>query len=401
LLVVVPGLADRALSALGDRTPLEVAAHPGLDWVATRGRLGTVELRGRGAIVGSVQGLPALLGYDSEELDLRRGPLEATGLGVALAPDDLALRLHFVSTDGDTLADPRAGHVTPQEAAVLLDVLRRIDVGSLPLRLHTGAGYRHLAVVTGGARLDVATVPPHAVHGKRLADHAPRGRDAAPFARFLEEAARVLRDHEVNRVRVDLGENPANAVWLWGEGARRAVPPLSPRFGEPAAMVAAAPLVRGLAIEAGMSTPRVLGGSADERSDLVAKAHVALELLESNAFVAVHAAAVNEGSRSGDARRKVAALERLDRDLLTPLLQWVDRDASERRVLITSDHSTSVETRARADGPVPFALYGGGIAGVRERRFTEATANAADLQLRDASVLLDWFTRANARSVGA
>jgi 2,3-bisphosphoglycerate-independent phosphoglycerate mutase len=110
---------------------------------------------------------------------------------------------------------------------------------------------------------------------------------------------------------------------------------------------------------------------------------------------------VNEGSRSGDARRKVAALERLDRDLLTPLLQWVDRDASERRVLITSDHSTSVETRARADGPVPFALYGGGIAGVRERRFTEATANAADLQLRDASVLLDWFTRANARSVGA
>src|SRR6185503_20797962 len=161
----------------------------------------------------SVVGIPALLGYDAVQLDLKRGPLEAAGLGVELEPDDLALRLNLVSTFDGVLVDTRAGHVSDQEAALLLAVLREIDLGGFPLELHAGAGYRHLAVVRGGAKLDVTTVPPHEVLGKRLADHRPRGRDAGPLVRFLEEAARRLAVHEVNRVRVDLRENPADAAW--------------------------------------------------------------------------------------------------------------------------------------------------------------------------------------------
>lgn len=401
LMVVVPGLADRALAALGAKTPLEVAVHPMLDRLATRGRLGTVELQRGGARSGSVRGMPALLGYDADSLDLRRGPLEAAGLDVALAPDDLALRLHFVSTFEGRLADARAGHVTDAEAALLLDALRRIDVGALPLRLHAGAGYRHLAIVAGGARLELETEAPHEVVGSPLEQHWPRGRDAAPFARFLAEAARILPGHEVNRVRVDLGENPADAVWLWGEGARRPLPPLAPRFGERAALVAAAPLVRGLGIEAGMQVPRVHGATGDERSDLAAKAQAAVGLLETHPFVVAHTGAVNEASRSGDARRKVAALERVDRDLITPLLQWVEQEPELRRVLVTSDHSTSVEPGARVDGAVPFVLFGGGLAGVRERRFTEEAARTADLHLDGAAALLDWFAKGAARTAAA
>src|SRR6185369_10750511 len=211
IMLVLPGLADAPLSSLGGRTPLAFANHPALDRLASRGRLGTVELD-EGGNAGSIVGLPALLGLDARALELRRGPLEATGLGVALGADALAFRLNFLSTFDGTLADTRAGHVSDPEAALLLAALRKIDLGGFPLVLHAGAGYRHLAVVDPGAQLDVATVPPQELLGRPLRDHLPTGRDAAPLAKFVEESARRLPGNEVNRVRVDLGENPADAV---------------------------------------------------------------------------------------------------------------------------------------------------------------------------------------------
>jgi 2,3-bisphosphoglycerate-independent phosphoglycerate mutase len=415
LTLVLPGLADAPLAALSGKTPLEVAGHAALDRLASRGRLGTVLIEGRseGRVEGlangraaeaprsgSIVGLPALLGIGGIA-KLRRGPLEAVGLGVRLGPDDLALRLNFVSTFDGRLADTRAGHVSDQEAALLLGALQAIELGGFPLRLHAGAGYRHLAVIAGGAKLELSTIAPQEVLGRPLREHLPRGRDAAPLVKFLEEAARVLKGHEVNRVRVDLGENPADAAWLWGEGVDLTLPPLGDRFGGPAAMVAAAPMVRGLGVKLAMTTPRLEGATADERSDLAVKATTAQELARSHALVVVHAAAVNEATRSGDALRKVAAIEKIDRDLVAPLLAWVEADGANRRILVTSDHGASVESPPRLAPEVPFVLLGGGLEGVRERRFTEESARAADLQLESAADLLDWYRRPGAKSATA
>jgi 2,3-bisphosphoglycerate-independent phosphoglycerate mutase len=291
--------------------------------------------------------------------------------------------------------------VSEQEAVLLLDALRSIDLGGFPLKLHQGAGYRHLAVIENGARMEIATVAPQEVLGRPLRENLPRGRDAAPLVRFLEEAARILPGHEVNRVRVDLGENPADAAWLWGEGGDVTLPALGDRFGGPAAMVAAAPLVRGLGVKLGMTTPRLAGVTADERSDFAVKVAAAQELAKSHALVVVHAAAANEASRSGDAQRKVAAIERLDRELVAPLLAWVEGDGADRRILVTSDHVTSVESPPKVAVPVPFVLLGAGLAGIRERRFTEESARAADLQLESVHDLLDWFRRPGVKTATA
>ncbi len=401
LMIVIPGLAERPLQALEGKTPLEVADHPALDALATRGRMGSVDLTVPGASPSAVTGLPALLGWDAAALDLRRGPLEALGLGVELAPDDLALRVNFVSTFEGALADTRAGHVTDHEANLLLEVLRAPDVLPAGWRLIAGSGYRHLLLLPGGALHAIETVPPHVVLGQPLAAHLPHGRDSMALRGFIEAAWAKLRPHEVNRVRVDLGENPADAVWPWGEGSACSLPRTAGPFGASVAFVAAAPLVRGLALGAGFSAPRVAGTTADERSDLAAKAQAALALVDSHALTVVHVAAVNEASRSGDARRKVAQIERVDREIVAPLLAWIDAAPLERRLLVTSDHSTAVETRATAAGPVPFALYGAGLAGVRERRFTESSALAADLQLASAGALQGWFAKPIGRGARA
>ncbi|MSR46841.1 MAG: hypothetical protein EXS13_07240, partial [Planctomycetes bacterium] len=297
--------------------------------------------------------------------------------------------------------DTRAGHVSDREAELLLAALRAPDVLPPGWKLIAGAGYRHLLVIPGGASLDIQTVPPHAVLGQPLAAHLPSGRDSMPLRSFVEAAFARLRAHEVNRVRLDLGENPADAVWAWGEGATQSLPPLAERFGGGMAVVAAAPLVRGLALQAGLQAPKIAGTTADERSDLGAKVQATVELSATHAWTVVHVAAVNEASRSGDARRKVAQIERVDAELLAPLLRWQQGAANDRRLLVVSDHTTSVETRGTDDIPVPFALFGAGIEGVRERRFTEETARAADLQLASADALLGWFVRPSSRAAGA
>jgi 2,3-bisphosphoglycerate-independent phosphoglycerate mutase len=399
LALIVPGLSDGTLRALKDRTPLEAAELPAFDRLASRGRMGTAQVIPGGVPSGSVVGLPALLGYDVRKLTLRRGPLEAHGLGVPIEPGDLVFRLNFVSTFRGTMADTRAGHVSHREAMVLLEALKRIP-SSLHPRLHVGLGYRHLWVVPGGADLEVSTVPPHQVVGQPLKDFRPYGRDAGRFVEYLEDARQVLADHDVNRVRIDLGENPADAVWLWGEGSDTAVAPLAEHLKASVAIVAGAPLVRGLAHKVGASCPEVAGATGDLDTDLVAKRNAALEATGNHDLVMIHVAAVNEASRAGDARGKVAALERIDRELVAPLLDWVEADPGRRRILVTSDHQTSVESARSAEEPVPFAVYGAGLEGVRQRPFTEHSARASDLELGDAASLLDFFLAAGARAAG-
>jgi 2,3-bisphosphoglycerate-independent phosphoglycerate mutase len=389
-------MSDVPLEALDGRTPLQVAEVPALDALSAKGRMGRVKVVPAEIPTGSVVGVPALLGYDAVGLALRRGPLEAAGLGVPLKHGDVALRLNFVSTFRETMADTRAGHVSDREARVLLEALKRISV-DLPRTLHLGAGYRHLLVLQDAADLEFGTVPPQEVLGHRLGDFYPVGRDAEPLVQFLEAAEEVLRDHDVNRVRVDLGENPADAVWLWGEGSDAPLPPLPEIIPQPAAMVAAAPLVRGLALKAAMTCPAIAGATAEQDTALTAKCTAARQLAQTHSFVMLHVAAVNEASRAGDAEAKVQQLERLDQELVAPLLQWVEEDFPERRLLVTSDHQTSVEMAPPAAESVPFVLFGNGLEGVRSRTFSEATAAAADVLLPDAASLLEFFLRGGAQ----
>jgi 2,3-bisphosphoglycerate-independent phosphoglycerate mutase len=397
VVVVVPGLSDAPLGALDGKTPLEVAAIPNLDQLAERGRIGSVQIPMEGVPTGAVVGVPWLLGYDAPRLALRRGPLEAAGLGVPLKARDLALRLNFVSTFRGTMADTRAGHVSDREARVLLQALKRIET-SLDVEIYFGSGYRHLLVVRGGAGLEFGTVPPGEMIGQPLRDYYPFGRDAEPFVRFLDTASALLAEHDVNAVRIDLGENPADAIWLWGEGLDREIPTFEALHGLRGGMIAAAPLVRGLAEKAGLTCPVVEGATADPSTALDAKLRAALGLLDSHDLVMVHVAAVNETGRAGDPKSKVAALERIDEELVGPLLGWVEDDLRSRRLLVTSDRFTSADPQTVPLPTVPFTALGAGLEGVRRRTFTEKAAQGADLRFEHPGALLNYFLHGGARA---
>src|SRR2546430_12451267 len=77
LYVILDGLGDRPIPALGGRTPLEAAAVPHLTCLARRGRTGLVQTVGVGIAPESDVAVIAILGYDPFTYHTGRGVFEA------------------------------------------------------------------------------------------------------------------------------------------------------------------------------------------------------------------------------------------------------------------------------------------------------------------------------------
>lgn len=90
-----------------------------------------------------------------------RGPLEAASIGVDLKPGEMAMRCNIICIEGDHIKNHSAGHITTEEADVLVKYLQE-HLGNERVRFHTGVQYRHLLVIKGGdKRIDCT--PPHDV----------------------------------------------------------------------------------------------------------------------------------------------------------------------------------------------------------------------------------------------
>lgn len=73
--------------------------------------------------------------------------------------------------------------------------------------------------------LDVATCDPDTVAGQDVYAFQPSGTDASRVRRLMSEVEMWLFDHEVNRARVQRGQQPVTGLWLWSGGATRATVP--------------------------------------------------------------------------------------------------------------------------------------------------------------------------------
>jgi 2,3-bisphosphoglycerate-independent phosphoglycerate mutase len=383
------GIADVPVEALDGQTPLEVANTPFLDHLARRARIGLVRQVPEGLRDGSDVAVLSVLGYDPRGTDATRGGLEAAGMGVVLAEDDLAFRMNFVSTFRGHLVDFNAGHVGNVEAHLLVEALQAA-LGGPRVSFHAGLGYRNLLVIHGGRELRIDTVPPQQVQGHPIEDYLPYGPDAGELNALIEAAERVLAVHDVNRVRVDLGENPADRVWPWGGGWRTELEPFELRTGKSLCVVAAVPLVRGLGVMMGAEVPTVTGATGYYDTDWTAKLRCATEALDRHDVVVLHLAAANEACHETDVRLKIKVIEEMDRFIVGPLLSLLER-RGDTRLLVTTDHMTSTVEREGSTTHVPFALWGPGIAPPRSGgRFTESVAAAGDLQVEEGHTMLEY-----------
>lgn len=387
-LIVLDGLGDRPDPSVGGVTPTEAAATPHLDRLSTLGRLGAVQLLGPGVAPESDAGVFALLGYDPRTESPGRGVLEAEGVGVTLAPGDVALRLNFATTDGAGLIlDSRVGRsLGTEESRQLAEALTRADllapegieavvratVGHRGvLWLHPRAGEALSPEISnadpfyervGGMGQARSVDSPHVREVVPLEPTAGATRAARAVNDFLARAAPQLAEHPVNARRALRGRPIANSLLVRNAGGasdRRAAP-FQEIYHLEGGAVTEMPVERGIARWLGLRDRFVGPMGSDRDASLKDRARATRELLAEVPFLYVHLKGPDEPGHDGNAPLKRDIIAALDRSFFGPFLEGLDLTTT--RLAITADHATPCAVHGHSDDPVPLLLVGAGVA---------------------------------------
>lgn len=390
--IIIPdGAADEPIGELGNRTPLEAARLPNIDWVASHGRTGTVKHIPAAMSPGSDIAIMSLMGYDPKTNYTGRAPIEATGQGIELAEEDWALRANLVTIVDGKMIDYSAGHISSQEAQALIDLLAQ-ELASSRIEFYPGLSYRHLVVFRNVSFKKVRTIPPHDIMDQAVQKHLPKGRDAAVLREMMAKSAQLFEENEINEVRRQLNESPATQIWLWGQGKRCQLEPFTKRFGIRAGLVAGTDLIKGLARLAGWENIQVPGATGYLDTDYQGKGQAAVAALKDYDLVVVHVEAPDEAGHNGDAKAKLVALEAIDKHVVGPVLEEL-RKAKQWRMLICPDHPTPVRLRTHTAKAVPFAMAGENITAVLADTFSEVNAEAAGFRVERGCELMEYFLK--------
>jgi 2,3-bisphosphoglycerate-independent phosphoglycerate mutase len=389
VIIVPDGAADYPLARLEGKTPLEAARTPNMDRAASEGLLGITCHVPPHMNPGSEVAIMSLMGYDPAEYFTGRGPLEAADLGIEMGPHDWAFRCNLVTVADGLLADFTAGHISSEEAAALLEALNA-RLGNQAVSFHPGMGYRHVMMYRGQEAFNVETIAPHDVVGQPLAGNVPSGSGSEVLNWLMRESAPVLAAHDVNKVRVDLGRNPANMIWLWSPGQKPRLHDFEALFHVRGAVISAVNLVRGLGRLAGWQVIMVPGATGYTDTDYGAKGRYAVDALTRFDLVMVHVEASDEASHDRDLKAKVRALEQIDKEVVGPLMAQAEAEGGTR-VLIVPDHVTSVEDGRHKRDSVPFAIWGEGVQAASGHPYSEPAAAANEVEVPAGHDLMEEF----------
>lgn len=389
--IIIPdGAADEPLEEFDGATALEAAQTPNMDRISTEGRQGLVRTVPTDMEPGSDVAQMSLLGYDPRRYYSGRAPIEAVARNIKLAPDDWVFRCNLVTIADGKMEDHSAGHISTEEAGKLVKELDE-QLGNEQMRFHRGVSYRHLLVFKG-RDFDVKTYPPHDHIGTAVDRLLPRGKGAEVLIDLMARSQQLFSGHDINKVRKDLGENQVSSIWLWGQGKRAQMERFEKRFGLKGAAITAVDLVRGLAKLIGFDLIHVPGATGFVDTDYRGKGEAAVEALDEYDIVFVHVEAPDEASHNGNAAMKKEAIEQIDKHIVGPVLEALQR-RDKWRILVMPDHPTPVATGAHSGEPVPFAMAGTDVKGVLHTTFSEANAAQSGFRIENGFELMEYFLR--------
>ncbi len=378
VILVGDGMGDFPCPELDGLTPLEKAATPAMDRVASRGRVFQLRTVPGEMEPGSDVANLSLLGYRPQEFYTGRAPLEAASMGVELAAGEIAFRCNLVNLDFSEntvrMVDYSAGHISTTEARELITALER-EGGGVG-HFYPGVSYRHLFV---GKRPDhwPHTVPPHDYTGRDVGGYWQGYLDCG-LAGLIRKAGRVLADHPVNRRRIAAGEKPANAIWLWGEGPMPEMAKITDTHHISGGLISAVDLLKGIGICAGLEVIEVSGATGYIDTNYQGKVDAAIAALDRHDLVFVHVEAPDETGHQGKTELKVKAIKDFDAQVVAPIVAALEGRDDRFRLVVAMDHFTPVATMTHDRTPVPLAIYAG-EGEDRERRFCEKTGADAPL----------------------
>lgn len=387
LFIVIDGLADKPIKELGNKTPLEAANTPNLDFLAKNGICGLItpfQFPWQKAPQSDSSHL-ALFGYDPKIYYLGRGVYEVSGMKMVLKKNDLALRVNFATVDENLkIIDRRAGRI--EETEPLARALNGIQIDGIRFLIKKSYGHRAGLLLRGkGLSASISDGDPDkvGVKPKRIIpkDNSKEARfTAGVLNEFLEKAYLILKEHPLNKQgmrnpsthkREKQGPLPANYLLVRGAGFFEKTPSFNERYGLKACAIAGGTLYKGIAGILGMDLIEDKRFTGKSNTDIRAKVSAAKKALASPTFPRkvvgggydfcyLHIKAADTFSHDGDFRGKSAFIERVDKALLLLL------KLRNCLTVVSADHATCSKLKKHCQEPVPVLIWGQGRDGVAE-----------------------------------
>jgi 2,3-bisphosphoglycerate-independent phosphoglycerate mutase len=372
VVLIIDGAAGLPLEERNGRTSLEIASTPNLDAMSAEGLAGLVRTVPPGMEPGSAPACMSVMGYDPAVYYKGRAAIEARSMGIDIGEGEVVFRCNLVSVTDGRMHDYSAGHITTTEAAGLIKSLNE-RLGNDDIVFYPGVNYRHILKLRGHEdTLEAECTPPHDISGKPVSGFLPRGNGSGLLRELMAHSEEVFKEHRVNLERLSQGKTAASGIWLfWGCGRVPDMPSFKQVYGLNAALTSGVDLLRGLAVMAGITILDIPGVTDGPDNDYTTQAAGAIDALEKYDLVFVHVESPDEAAHSGSIDGKVKAIEMVDAEMAGRLRKYRQDDL---RVLVLPDHPTPITLRTHTADPVPFMIWGKGVANNGVKRFTEVEA---------------------------
>jgi len=388
MILVGDGMGDYPIPDLGNKTPLEIANTPYMDFIAGQGEVGMVKTIPNDLEAGSDIANLSILGYDPRMYYAGRAPLEAASLGIFLGEGDVAFRCNLVTLSRTSdnrvyLADYSAGHIATEEAReLILDLDEKLADENF--RFYPGISYRHILVWHKGDET-VNTIPPHDWTGKEITHYLNDNAKKGPLLRLMKKAESILRGNPLNK-------SNANSIWLWGQGKIPHMPKFYEKYHKTGAIISAVDLLKGIGIYVGLEVVNVPGATGYLDTNYEGKAEYALKTLKNKDLVYVHVEAPDEASHGGKLQDKIGAIENFDRLVVKRVLEGL-KQLKSYKIMIITDHFTPLSLKTHTQDPVPFAIYSPSVMNTETHfsGFNEREGQRSPVFIKEGFRLMDRF----------
>ena len=375
LYIVLDGAGDRTYKELDNKSPLDYAHTPNLDFLASKSCLARVEVVGKNIAPESDSAVLSLLGYDVKKYYPGRGVIEAIGAGMKITKNSIYFRANFATiNDKWELVDIRAGRICGKESRKFVKDINKIRVRGAKFEFKQTYGYRGVLKVTAkdlshnitGNHNGYQEIKGMKIHRALPMNNLPvklktfKPRDNSIQAKktsmlmklYVKLLYNVLKNHPVNKKR----RIPANMLLLRGAGA--GLPKLESmkkRTGLNWAALVEAPVEEGICRLTGMGLIYV--GKESDSNTVKTKKYLKAALNNMRKYDAlyIHIKGPDLPGHDGELKEKIKIFEIIDTNFFKPLLKNID--LNNTTIIVTADHSTECGLKAHTQRPTPLLLY--------------------------------------------
>ncbi len=310
------------------------------------GAYGTFDVCPEDYHVDSLTCILTLLGVSAKDIPYGRSYFEALYKELPVENNDLILRCNLVRIEDQKLVSSCCQELKPKEFNELANLYDELSTERV--HLHHMSTYKNI--------LNIKDAKERIEHIKTFAPHENIGRkfeELFPIDDHLSDLIRTFIQRSIKTLNRG-NQNGMYALLPWGESIYQELPLFFELHQLSSVSICATEIVKGLSMAMGMEVPYIASTTADIDTDLINKCNAVIDRIGQKDFILLHINGSDEASHRSDIKNKVNFISRIDQEVIGPLLEYIP---NETNIMITSDHSTYIDSGEHHNDPQPFILY--------------------------------------------